>query len=81
MQPKSRCSEFVTRQWVDDVGTGSLLERDRVLWDSSVTPASSLADKESYEQASEVSEAQTTDSDDIITPVPQKCPKPVSTLR
>ncbi|XP_016021046.2 X-linked retinitis pigmentosa GTPase regulator-interacting protein 1 isoform X1 [Rousettus aegyptiacus] len=36
------------------------------------------ADKESYEQASEVSEAQTTDSDDIITPVPQKCPKPSS---
>ncbi|XP_016021047.2 X-linked retinitis pigmentosa GTPase regulator-interacting protein 1 isoform X2 [Rousettus aegyptiacus] len=35
-------------------------------------------DKESYEQASEVSEAQTTDSDDIITPVPQKCPKPSS---
>ncbi|XP_039101187.1 X-linked retinitis pigmentosa GTPase regulator-interacting protein 1 isoform X3 [Hyaena hyaena] len=33
------------------------------------------ADKESCEQASEVSEAQTTDSDDIVTPVSQKCPK------
>ncbi|XP_062947355.1 X-linked retinitis pigmentosa GTPase regulator-interacting protein 1 isoform X4 [Cynocephalus volans] len=34
------------------------------------------ADKESSEQASEVSEAQTTDSDDIIvTPIYQKCPK------
>ncbi|XP_062947352.1 X-linked retinitis pigmentosa GTPase regulator-interacting protein 1 isoform X1 [Cynocephalus volans] len=33
-------------------------------------------DKESSEQASEVSEAQTTDSDDIIvTPIYQKCPK------
>ncbi|XP_066884928.1 X-linked retinitis pigmentosa GTPase regulator-interacting protein 1 isoform X5 [Kogia breviceps] len=32
-------------------------------------------DKESCEQASEVSEAQTTDSDEIITPVSQKCPK------
>ncbi|XP_045306272.1 X-linked retinitis pigmentosa GTPase regulator-interacting protein 1 isoform X8 [Leopardus geoffroyi] len=32
-------------------------------------------DKESCEQASEVSEAQTTDSDDIVTPVSQKCPK------
>ncbi|XP_059952490.1 X-linked retinitis pigmentosa GTPase regulator-interacting protein 1 isoform X4 [Mesoplodon densirostris] len=36
---------------------------------------SSLADKESCEQASEVSEAQTTDSDEIVTPVSQKCPK------
>ncbi|XP_019286130.2 X-linked retinitis pigmentosa GTPase regulator-interacting protein 1 isoform X5 [Panthera pardus] len=32
-------------------------------------------DKESCEQVSEVSEAQTTDSDDIVTPVSQKCPK------
>ncbi|XP_070096483.1 X-linked retinitis pigmentosa GTPase regulator-interacting protein 1 isoform X2 [Equus caballus] len=32
-------------------------------------------DKESCEQASEVSEAQTTDSDEIVTPVSQKCPK------
>uniref|UniRef100_A0ABI7XIH2 RPGRIP1 C-terminal domain-containing protein n=1 Tax=Felis catus TaxID=9685 RepID=A0ABI7XIH2_FELCA len=32
-------------------------------------------DKESCEQASEASEAQTTDSDDIVTPVSQKCPK------
>uniref|UniRef100_A0A8D1DCP6 X-linked retinitis pigmentosa GTPase regulator-interacting protein 1 n=2 Tax=Sus scrofa TaxID=9823 RepID=A0A8D1DCP6_PIG len=31
--------------------------------------------KESREQASEVSEAQTTDSDEIVTPVSQKCPK------
>uniref|UniRef100_A0A9L0JLF2 RPGR interacting protein 1 n=1 Tax=Equus asinus TaxID=9793 RepID=A0A9L0JLF2_EQUAS len=37
--------------------------------------ASSLTDKESCEQASEVSEAQTTDSDEIVTPVSQKCPK------
>ncbi|XP_041594802.1 X-linked retinitis pigmentosa GTPase regulator-interacting protein 1 isoform X2 [Vulpes lagopus] len=37
--------------------------------------ASSLADKESCEQASEASEAQTTDSDDIVTPVSLKCPK------
>ncbi|XP_061038325.1 X-linked retinitis pigmentosa GTPase regulator-interacting protein 1 isoform X5 [Eubalaena glacialis] len=36
---------------------------------------SSLADKESCEQASEVSEAQTTDSDEIVTPASQKCPK------
>ncbi|XP_074184122.1 X-linked retinitis pigmentosa GTPase regulator-interacting protein 1 isoform X2 [Rhinolophus sinicus] len=36
------------------------------------------ADKESCEQASEVSEAQTTDSDDIVTYVSQKCPKPSS---
>ncbi|XP_036110284.1 X-linked retinitis pigmentosa GTPase regulator-interacting protein 1 isoform X6 [Molossus molossus] len=33
------------------------------------------ADKESCEQASEVSEAQTTDSDDIVTPILQKRPK------
>ncbi|KAM7158828.1 X-linked retinitis pigmentosa GTPase regulator-interacting protein 1 isoform 3-T3 [Molossus nigricans] len=33
------------------------------------------ADKESCEQASEVSEAQTTDSDDIVTPLLQKRPK------
>ncbi|XP_066244318.1 X-linked retinitis pigmentosa GTPase regulator-interacting protein 1 isoform X7 [Saccopteryx leptura] len=33
------------------------------------------ADKESLEQASEVSEAQTTDSDDIVTPMFQKRPK------
>ncbi|XP_054431243.1 X-linked retinitis pigmentosa GTPase regulator-interacting protein 1 isoform X5 [Pteronotus mesoamericanus] len=33
------------------------------------------ADKESCEQASEASEAQTTDSDDIVTPASQKCPK------
>ncbi|KAM8783655.1 X-linked retinitis pigmentosa GTPase regulator-interacting protein 1 isoform 4-T5 [Rhynchonycteris naso] len=33
------------------------------------------ADKESLEQASEVSEAQTTDSDDIVTPMSQKHPK------
>ncbi|XP_061038323.1 X-linked retinitis pigmentosa GTPase regulator-interacting protein 1 isoform X3 [Eubalaena glacialis] len=32
-------------------------------------------DKESCEQASEVSEAQTTDSDEIVTPASQKCPK------
>uniref|UniRef100_A0A8C9CEM7 RPGR interacting protein 1 n=1 Tax=Phocoena sinus TaxID=42100 RepID=A0A8C9CEM7_PHOSS len=32
-------------------------------------------DKEYCEQASEVSEAQTTDSDEIVTPVSQKCPK------
>ncbi|XP_043775423.1 X-linked retinitis pigmentosa GTPase regulator-interacting protein 1 isoform X7 [Cervus elaphus] len=32
-------------------------------------------DKEFCEQASEVSEAQTTDSDEIVTPVSQKCPK------
>nr|KAF6502378.1 RPGR interacting protein 1 [Molossus molossus] len=32
-------------------------------------------DKESCEQASEVSEAQTTDSDDIVTPILQKRPK------
>ncbi|KAM8935604.1 X-linked retinitis pigmentosa GTPase regulator-interacting protein 1 [Lycaon pictus] len=32
-------------------------------------------DKESCEQASEASEAQTTDSDDIVTPVSLKCPK------
>ncbi|XP_035584183.1 X-linked retinitis pigmentosa GTPase regulator-interacting protein 1 isoform X2 [Zalophus californianus] len=32
-------------------------------------------DKESCEQSSEVSEAQTTDSDDIVTPVSLKCPK------
>uniref|UniRef100_A0A8C0HYG9 RPGR interacting protein 1 n=1 Tax=Balaenoptera musculus TaxID=9771 RepID=A0A8C0HYG9_BALMU len=32
-------------------------------------------DKESCEQASEASEAQTTDSDEIVTPVSQKCPK------
>ncbi|XP_054431241.1 X-linked retinitis pigmentosa GTPase regulator-interacting protein 1 isoform X3 [Pteronotus mesoamericanus] len=32
-------------------------------------------DKESCEQASEASEAQTTDSDDIVTPASQKCPK------
>ncbi|XP_060031343.1 LOW QUALITY PROTEIN: X-linked retinitis pigmentosa GTPase regulator-interacting protein 1 [Erinaceus europaeus] len=32
-------------------------------------------DKDSCEQTSEVSEAQTTDSDDIVTPVSQKCPK------
>uniref|UniRef100_A0A8C3W1N1 X-linked retinitis pigmentosa GTPase regulator-interacting protein 1 n=1 Tax=Catagonus wagneri TaxID=51154 RepID=A0A8C3W1N1_9CETA len=31
--------------------------------------------KESREQASEVSEAQTTDSDEIVTPVSRKCPK------
>ncbi|XP_059562940.1 X-linked retinitis pigmentosa GTPase regulator-interacting protein 1 isoform X3 [Myotis daubentonii] len=34
-----------------------------------------IADKESCEQASEVSEAQTTDSDDIVTAISQKCPK------
>uniref|UniRef100_A0A673TNU8 RPGR interacting protein 1 n=1 Tax=Suricata suricatta TaxID=37032 RepID=A0A673TNU8_SURSU len=32
-------------------------------------------DEESCEQGSEVSEAQTTDSDDIVTPGPQKCPQ------
>uniref|UniRef100_A0A8C5NZK1 X-linked retinitis pigmentosa GTPase regulator-interacting protein 1 n=1 Tax=Jaculus jaculus TaxID=51337 RepID=A0A8C5NZK1_JACJA len=38
--------------------------------------ASSLADQDTCEQASEVSEAQTTDSDDIIViPQSQKCPK------
>ncbi|XP_019484283.1 PREDICTED: X-linked retinitis pigmentosa GTPase regulator-interacting protein 1 isoform X10 [Hipposideros armiger] len=36
------------------------------------------ADKESCEQASEVSEAQTTDSDDVVIPVSQTCPKPAS---
>uniref|UniRef100_A0A667GCS1 RPGR interacting protein 1 n=1 Tax=Lynx canadensis TaxID=61383 RepID=A0A667GCS1_LYNCA len=41
----------------------------------SVILAFSVTDKESCEQASEVSEAQTTDSDDIVTPVSQKCPK------
>ncbi|CAK7305573.1 X-linked retinitis pigmentosa GTPase regulator-interacting protein 1 [Vulpes lagopus] len=35
----------------------------------------STSDKESCEQASEASEAQTTDSDDIVTPVSLKCPK------
>ncbi|KAM5340683.1 X-linked retinitis pigmentosa GTPase regulator-interacting protein 1 isoform 2-T3 [Glossophaga mutica] len=35
-------------------------------------------DKESCEQASEVSEAQTTDSDDIVIPASQKCPKACS---
>uniref|UniRef100_A0A2K5ZLQ0 RPGR interacting protein 1 n=1 Tax=Mandrillus leucophaeus TaxID=9568 RepID=A0A2K5ZLQ0_MANLE len=35
---------------------------------SSITATSSLADKESSEQGSEVSEAQTTDSDDVIVP-------------
>ncbi|XP_057577261.1 LOW QUALITY PROTEIN: X-linked retinitis pigmentosa GTPase regulator-interacting protein 1 [Hippopotamus amphibius kiboko] len=35
-------------------------------------------DKESCEQASEVSEAQTTDSDEIVTPVSQKRPKACS---
>ncbi|XP_040083074.1 LOW QUALITY PROTEIN: X-linked retinitis pigmentosa GTPase regulator-interacting protein 1 [Oryx dammah] len=35
-------------------------------------------DKEFCEQASDVSEAQTTDSDEIVTPVPQKCPKACS---
>uniref|UniRef100_G1PAA2 X-linked retinitis pigmentosa GTPase regulator-interacting protein 1 n=1 Tax=Myotis lucifugus TaxID=59463 RepID=G1PAA2_MYOLU len=34
-----------------------------------------IADKESCEPASEVSEAQTTDSDDIVTAISQKCPK------
>ncbi|XP_032198942.1 X-linked retinitis pigmentosa GTPase regulator-interacting protein 1 isoform X1 [Mustela erminea] len=34
-----------------------------------------INDKESCEQASEVSEAQTTDSDEIVTPVSLKCPK------
>ncbi|XP_014392541.1 PREDICTED: X-linked retinitis pigmentosa GTPase regulator-interacting protein 1 isoform X3 [Myotis brandtii] len=34
-----------------------------------------IADKESCERASEVSEAQTTDSDDIVTAISQKCPK------
>ncbi|KAK2508469.1 hypothetical protein MC885_002110, partial [Smutsia gigantea] len=43
----------------------------------SVTPTSSLADEESCEQNSEVSEAQTTDSDDIVMPVSQKRPKAV----
>uniref|UniRef100_A0A671FTA4 X-linked retinitis pigmentosa GTPase regulator-interacting protein 1 n=1 Tax=Rhinolophus ferrumequinum TaxID=59479 RepID=A0A671FTA4_RHIFE len=38
----------------------------------------SVNDKESCEQASEISEAQTTDSDDIVTYVSQKCPKPDS---
>lgn len=75
MKPKSRYSELVPRQWIADVGTG----QDRVLGNSSVTPASSFADKESCEQASEASEAQTTDSDDIVTPVSLKCPKAVST--
>ena len=41
--------------------------------------AFSLADQESCEQASEVSETQTTDSDDIIvTPQAQTVPKAVS---
>ncbi|XFG04531.1 hypothetical protein AB1E19_008155 [Capra hircus] len=35
-------------------------------------------DKEFCEQASDVSEAQTTDSDEIVTPVSQKCPKACS---
>lgn len=77
---KSRYSELVSRQWINDVGTGSFLGLNGVLWNNSITLASSLADKESCEQASEVSEAQTTDSDDIVTYVSQKCPKPVSTL-
>lgn len=51
-----------------------------MLQNSSVTLVSSLTDKEFCEQASEVSEAQTTDSDEIVTPVPRKCPKAVSTL-
>ncbi|ELK23766.1 X-linked retinitis pigmentosa GTPase regulator-interacting protein 1 [Myotis davidii] len=34
-----------------------------------------VIDKESCERASEVSEAQTTDSDDIVTAISQKCPK------
>ncbi|XP_070282284.1 LOW QUALITY PROTEIN: X-linked retinitis pigmentosa GTPase regulator-interacting protein 1 [Myotis yumanensis] len=34
-----------------------------------------VIDKESCEPASEVSEAQTTDSDDIVTAISQKCPK------
>ncbi|XP_039725812.1 X-linked retinitis pigmentosa GTPase regulator-interacting protein 1 isoform X3 [Pteropus medius] len=38
----------------------------------------SVNDEGSCEQASEISEAQTTDSDDIVTPVSQKCPKPSS---
>ncbi|XP_019484285.1 PREDICTED: X-linked retinitis pigmentosa GTPase regulator-interacting protein 1 isoform X12 [Hipposideros armiger] len=38
----------------------------------------SVNDKESCEQASEVSEAQTTDSDDVVIPVSQTCPKPAS---
>ncbi|XP_015449878.1 X-linked retinitis pigmentosa GTPase regulator-interacting protein 1 [Pteropus alecto] len=38
----------------------------------------SVNDEGSCEQASETSEAQTTDSDDIVTPVSQKCPKPSS---
>nr|XP_020141473.1 X-linked retinitis pigmentosa GTPase regulator-interacting protein 1 [Microcebus murinus] len=38
-------------------------------------PLHPINGKESCEQASEVSEAQTTDSDDIVTPVSQKYPK------
>uniref|UniRef100_A0A8C9DKP4 RPGR interacting protein 1 n=1 Tax=Prolemur simus TaxID=1328070 RepID=A0A8C9DKP4_PROSS len=38
-------------------------------------PLHPINGKESCEQASEVSEAQTTDSDDIVAPVSQKCPK------
>ena len=57
-----------------------VLGLDRVLGNSSVILAFSITDKESCEQVSEVSEAQTTDSDDIVTPVSQKCPKAVSML-
>uniref|UniRef100_A0A2K6GEC8 X-linked retinitis pigmentosa GTPase regulator-interacting protein 1 n=1 Tax=Propithecus coquereli TaxID=379532 RepID=A0A2K6GEC8_PROCO len=38
-------------------------------------PLHPINGKESCEQASEVSEARTTDSDDIVIPVSQKCPK------
>ncbi|XP_068820273.1 X-linked retinitis pigmentosa GTPase regulator-interacting protein 1 isoform X5 [Capricornis sumatraensis] len=42
------------------------------------TPHPVNADKEFCEQTSDVSEAQTTDSDEIVTPVSQKCPKACS---
>jgi hypothetical protein len=50
-------------------------------WKEFCNSASSLADQESCEEASEVSEARVTDSDDIIvTPVSEKRPKAVSVL-
>lgn len=46
-----------------------------------MTLSLSLVDQESSEQASEASEAQTTDSDDVVVAsVYQKYPKAVSTL-
>jgi hypothetical protein len=50
-------------------------------WKEFCNSASSLADQESCEEASEVSETRATDSDDIIvTPVSEKRPKAVSVL-